>query len=65
MMASIVTATGWTYRQILWEHTEDQVIQLIAGNNILAEDFKRESKSGGKSIKATSPEIARKFFKGR
>jgi len=33
MIAGIITETGWTYRELLWEHTGDQVRNFVYNNS--------------------------------
>jgi hypothetical protein len=52
-MAFIASETGWTFHQILWEHTEGQIAMFMYGKDRLYEEIidKVERNKGEGKIK--------------
>ena len=63
-MASIANETGWTFKQILWEHTEDQIDGYLYGSSSIghkiSEKYKTDDK-GKPKVKMKVPETKEEY----
>lgn len=51
-MANIANETGWTFEEILWEHTEDQIDGYLYGSSLLNQKMIDEIKNSTKKKSA-------------